>query len=162
MLDYYRKKPSPALLHALTLTLDHMARGGMYDQVAAASIATAPTPWLVPHFEKMLYDNALEPQFTLKATRVTQNRGTTSALARETLEASAVGELHYPTGKAFSAGARWTRTARARKAASISGPPPTCPMLPLRGTPSGAADAQLFCRVYNVAAEGNFHGPQHP
>ena len=32
----------------------------MYDQLAAASTATRRTPrWLVPHFEKMLYDNAL-------------------------------------------------------------------------------------------------------
>ena len=37
-----------------------MARGGMYDQLAAASPGTASTRgWVVPHFEKMLYDNAL-------------------------------------------------------------------------------------------------------
>ncbi len=43
----------------LTTTLDHMASGGMYDQLAGGFARySVDERWLVPHFEKMLYDNA--------------------------------------------------------------------------------------------------------
>ena len=43
-----------------TATLDAMARGGIYDQIGGGFARYASTRrWLVPHFEKMLYDNAL-------------------------------------------------------------------------------------------------------
>jgi len=44
---------------AVMLTLNHMAQGGIYDHLGGgfARYSTDPT-WLVPHFEKMLYDNA--------------------------------------------------------------------------------------------------------
>jgi len=43
---------------AITLTLDRMARGGMYDQVGGGFHRySTDARWLVPHFEKMLYDN---------------------------------------------------------------------------------------------------------
>jgi hypothetical protein len=50
----------PDLLDAVTTTLDAMASGGIYDHLAGgfARYSTDRT-WLVPHFEKMLYDNAL-------------------------------------------------------------------------------------------------------
>jgi uncharacterized protein YyaL (SSP411 family) len=41
------------------LTLEHMARGGIYDQIGGGFHRYSVDPaWLVPHFEKMLYDNA--------------------------------------------------------------------------------------------------------
>ena len=41
------------------LTLDRMARGGMYDQLGGGFHRySVDDQWLVPHFEKMLYDNA--------------------------------------------------------------------------------------------------------
>ena len=53
-------KPSPALAGVVELTLDKMARGGIYDQLGGGihRYSTA-AKWLVPHFEKMLYDQAL-------------------------------------------------------------------------------------------------------
>ncbi len=43
-----------------TLTLDQMAAGGMYDQLGGGFHRySVDERWLVPHFEKMLYDNAL-------------------------------------------------------------------------------------------------------
>ena len=49
-------------LSMLRLTLDKMARGGMYDQIGGGFHRySVDTVWLVPHFEKMLYDNALLP-----------------------------------------------------------------------------------------------------
>ncbi len=44
---------------ALLMTLDHMARGGMYDQIGGGFHRYSTDPdWLVPHFEKMLYNQA--------------------------------------------------------------------------------------------------------
>jgi uncharacterized protein YyaL (SSP411 family) len=47
------------LMRMVTLTLDHMAQGGIYDHLGGGfhRYSTERT-WLVPHFEKMLYDNA--------------------------------------------------------------------------------------------------------
>ena len=58
----------PALLSALTITLDAMASGGIYDHLGGgfARYSTDRT-WLVPHFEKMLYDNALLARVYLHA-----------------------------------------------------------------------------------------------
>jgi uncharacterized protein len=43
----------------LRVTLDHMAQGGMYDQIGGGFHRySVDATWLVPHFEKMLYDNA--------------------------------------------------------------------------------------------------------
>ncbi len=49
-------------LSMLKLTLEKMARGGMYDQIGGGFHRySVDAVWLVPHFEKMLYDNALLP-----------------------------------------------------------------------------------------------------
>src|SRR5581483_2893391 len=56
----HRHRPDGALLAVATTTLDAMAAGGIYDHLGGgfARYSTERT-WLVPHFEKMLYDNAL-------------------------------------------------------------------------------------------------------
>ncbi len=47
-------------MHAVRLTLDKMARGGIYDHLGGGFARySTDERWLVPHFEKMLYDNAL-------------------------------------------------------------------------------------------------------
>jgi uncharacterized protein YyaL (SSP411 family) len=60
LLRYHERTGHPAALAMATGTLEAMARGGMYDQIGGgfARYSTDPT-WTVPHFEKMLYDNAL-------------------------------------------------------------------------------------------------------
>jgi uncharacterized protein YyaL (SSP411 family) len=61
-------------LDMTTLTLDKMARGGMYDQIGGGFHRySVDHRWLVPHFEKMLYDNALLPPVYLQAYQVTEN-----------------------------------------------------------------------------------------
>ena len=46
--------------HAAQITLDKMARGGMYDQIGGGFARySTDRQWIIPHFEKMLYDNAL-------------------------------------------------------------------------------------------------------
>ena len=63
--------------HALTMarrTLDGMAHGGMYDQVAGGFCRySTDDEWLVPHFEKMLYDNALLARAYLEGFQATGN-----------------------------------------------------------------------------------------
>jgi len=56
---YYQTKNEKALNQAL-LSLDKMIEGGIYDQIGGGFARySTDTEWLVPHFEKMLYDNAL-------------------------------------------------------------------------------------------------------
>ena len=55
-------------------TLTRMAHGGMYDQLGGGFARySTDNEWLVPHFEKMLYDNALLARVYLHAYQVTQN-----------------------------------------------------------------------------------------
>lgn len=59
LLDYYRLTRDQRALNQLTLTLTHMACGGIYDQLGGGFARYATdADWLIPHFEKMLYDNA--------------------------------------------------------------------------------------------------------
>jgi uncharacterized protein YyaL (SSP411 family) len=54
------REPSPETLETITVSLDAMAAGGMYDQVGGGFHRySVDAYWLVPHFEKMLYDQAL-------------------------------------------------------------------------------------------------------
>jgi uncharacterized protein YyaL (SSP411 family) len=58
--------------HALTTTLDRMADGGIYDHLGGGFARySVDDHWLVPHFEKMLYDNALLARIYLRAWQVT-------------------------------------------------------------------------------------------
>jgi uncharacterized protein len=55
----YRRTGSAAMKHAALLTLDHICQGGIYDHVGGGFARySVDARWLVPHFEKMLYDNA--------------------------------------------------------------------------------------------------------
>jgi uncharacterized protein YyaL (SSP411 family) len=55
----YRRTGTEAMRNAVTLTLDHISQGGIYDHVGGGFARYAvDRQWLVPHFEKMLYDNA--------------------------------------------------------------------------------------------------------
>ncbi len=59
---------------AVLLTLDHMAQGGIYDHLAGGYARyTVDRAWLVPHFEKMLYDNAQLIELYADAWRTTKN-----------------------------------------------------------------------------------------
>jgi len=55
----YRRTGIEAMRNAVTLTLDHICQGGIYDHVGGGFARySVDRQWLVPHFEKMLYDNA--------------------------------------------------------------------------------------------------------
>ena len=62
-----------ALLQMVTHTLDMMAYGGMYDQIGGGFHRySVDAKWLIPHFEKMLYDNAQLAKLYLQAYQLTQ------------------------------------------------------------------------------------------
>jgi uncharacterized protein len=84
-------------LEPVRLTLDGMAAGGMYDLVGGGFHRYSVDPqWLVPHFEKMLYDNALLAPAYLHAWVVTgEERYRT--VAEQTLDYM-VRELRLPSG----------------------------------------------------------------
>lgn len=60
LLRNHERTLSPVPLAAVRRTCEAMARGGIYDQLAGGFARyTVDIAWVVPHFEKMLYDNAL-------------------------------------------------------------------------------------------------------
>ncbi|MEW6543545.1 MAG: aldo/keto reductase [Nitrospirota bacterium] len=83
-------------------TLDGMAAGGMYDQIGGGFARYATDDrWLVPHFEKMLYDNALLAHVYLEAYQVT-GETTYRRIAVETLD-YILREMTSPEGGFYSA-----------------------------------------------------------
>ena len=59
LLRYYARTKKPEILAQVELTLQKMASGGIYDQVGGGFARySVDDRWHVPHFEKMLYDNA--------------------------------------------------------------------------------------------------------
>jgi uncharacterized protein YyaL (SSP411 family) len=68
LLRTFKRTGAPRALEMVTITLDRMARGGIYDQIGGGFHRYAvDASWLVPHFEKMLYDNALLSRIYLLA-----------------------------------------------------------------------------------------------
>jgi hypothetical protein len=56
----FRRTGSPLFREAVTVTLDNICQGGIYDHLGGGFARySTDEAWLVPHFEKMLYDNAL-------------------------------------------------------------------------------------------------------
>ncbi len=74
LLRHHRRTGDPESLQMAVLSLEKMADGGMNDQVGGGFHRySTDDRWLVPHFEKMLYDNALLVPAYLEAWQVTGN-----------------------------------------------------------------------------------------
>jgi uncharacterized protein YyaL (SSP411 family) len=72
LLRCYHRTKDKAILDAVSFTLSKMARGGIYDQIGGGFARySVDAQWLVPHFEKMLYDNAQLSRLYLHAYQVT-------------------------------------------------------------------------------------------
>jgi uncharacterized protein YyaL (SSP411 family) len=86
LLRLWKRFGDAEALQMAETTLDHMARGGIYDHLGGGFHRYSTDPqWLVPHFEKMLYDNALLSQCYLAAHQATGNPFYRH-IAEETLE----------------------------------------------------------------------------
>jgi uncharacterized protein len=59
LIEQYARTPDASLKNVIVTTLEHMANGGVYDQLAGGFHRySVDEPWIVPHFEKMCYDNS--------------------------------------------------------------------------------------------------------
>ncbi|MBA2266013.1 MAG: thioredoxin domain-containing protein [Chloroflexi bacterium] len=86
LLRAWRRSGDPAVLTMVTRTLDAMADGGINDQIGGGFARySTDAHWLVPHFEKMLYDNALLAHAYLEGYRAT-GEGRYAEVARRTLD----------------------------------------------------------------------------
>ena len=150
----YRLSGNRRYLEMITETLRKMAEGGMYDQLGGGFHRySVDDKWLVPHFEKMLYDNGQLAQVYAEAYRITKD-GFFKRIVEETLE-YVLREMCQPEGGFYSAQDAdsegeegkffvWTREE----------------VLELLGKEHG----EIFCRVYDVSDLGNFEGKNilHP
>ncbi len=102
LLRVYRRTETSHLRDMVTLTLEKMAAGGIHDQVGGGFHRYATdAAWQVPHFEKMLYDNAQLATVYLEASQVTK-REDFAAVTRDILEY--VGrEMPAPNGGFYAA-----------------------------------------------------------
>lgn len=140
-------KPNQDCLELVEVTLDRMARGGIYDQLAGG-IARYSTDveWLVPHFEKMLYDQALVAGIYLDAFQVA-GKPLYARIAGEILD-YVIADLQSPGGGYYSARdadsegeeGRYYVWTRAEVAAMLGD------------------DAEAFCAYYDVSDAGNWEG----
>ena len=148
LLRYYRRSKDERALEMVTHTLTKMAEGGIYDHLGGGFHRySVDAKWLVPHFEKMLYDNAQLLRIYVDAFRITGNslfkgvvEQTVDYLLREMLHGEGG---FYSTQDADSEGEEgkffiWTP---AEVAAVI-----------------GEENAEIFSRVYDVSDLGNFEG----
>jgi hypothetical protein len=86
LVDFYKMTNDKEILQIIETSLDSMIRGGLYDRVDGGFCRySTDERWLVPHFEKMTYDNALLAELYLKAYILTQNN-TYKVIALDTIE----------------------------------------------------------------------------
>jgi uncharacterized protein YyaL (SSP411 family) len=101
LLRYHVGTGDPDALRMVTKTLEAMARGGIYDQLGGGFHRySVDDHWLVPHFEKMLYDNALLARVYLHTWQVTGN-SFYRTITEEILD-YVVREMTGPTGGFYS------------------------------------------------------------
>ncbi len=147
LLRYHKRSGSREALAMVELTLRKMAMGGMYDQVGGGFHRySTDAVWLVPHFEKMLYDNALLARVYLDAYRVT-GAAFYRRICEETLD-YVLREMTHPQGGFYS-----TQDADSEGVEGkffVWGPDEVAALL--------GDEAGIFMKFWGVSAEGNFEG----
>ena len=102
LLRHHKRAGDRAALSGVELTLRQMANGGIYDQLGGGFARySVDEYWLVPHFEKMLYDNALLARLYLEAYQATGD-DLYRRIAEETLDYVAH-DMSDPEGGFYSA-----------------------------------------------------------
>jgi uncharacterized protein YyaL (SSP411 family) len=148
LLRYFYRSQDTGALEIVDLTLEKMARGGIYDQLGGGFHRYATdSSWLIPHFEKMLYDNALLSRVYLHAYLVT-GKQLFRSIAEETLDyvLREIADPHggfYSTQDADSEGVEgkyylWT----SQEIAEVL----------------GKKTSQILSDYFGVTAQGNFDG----
>jgi hypothetical protein len=107
LLRHHERTGSEPAWRMATATHERMARGGLFDQLAGGFARySVDAGWVVPHFEKMLYDNALLLRSYVHEARLAAERPDGSGLARHAAELTAgflVRDLRTPEGGFASA-----------------------------------------------------------
>jgi uncharacterized protein YyaL (SSP411 family) len=102
LLRYWKRTGSKQVLDIVTLTLEKMAHGGIYDQIGGGFARySVDDIWLVPHFEKMLYDNAQLVSLYLHAYQAT-HKPLFKRIVEETLD-YVTREMTHAAGGFYSA-----------------------------------------------------------
>ncbi|WP_306057863.1 thioredoxin domain-containing protein [Natronococcus wangiae] len=169
------KFPQPSRLHALARAYDRtgreeylevieeslgaMADGGLYDHVGGGFHRyCVDRDWTVPHFEKMLYDNAEIPRALLAGYQLTGDERYAGVVA-ETLEFVSR-ELTHDEGGFFStldAQSEDPETGEREEGAFYVWTPDE-----VRAVLEDETDADLFCKRFDVTGSGNFEGRNQP
>jgi uncharacterized protein len=147
VLRYATRTGHAEALAMVEQTLTQMARGGIYDHIGGGFHRySVDQAWKTPHFEKMLYDNALLARLYTEAYQVT---GTPRyrRIAEETLDYT-IREMRHPQGGFFSTQDADTEGQEGRYY--------TWTLDQIRQTLG--ADAPLFSQVFGITAQGNFEG----
>jgi uncharacterized protein YyaL (SSP411 family) len=139
-------------LENVSHTCRKMANGGMYDQLGGGFHRySTDAQWLVPHFEKMLYDNALLSRLYLHHYQVTKDE-----LSKKTVEGILDYVLREMTDK--SGGFYSTQDADSE---GHEGKFFVWSIDEIRSV-LDASDAEVFCAYYNITEAGNFEGKNIP
>ncbi len=147
LLRYNRHGFNARALEMVELTLQKMAYGGIYDQVGGGFHRySTDAYWLVPHFEKMLYDNALLVRLYLHAWQVTGNP-LYRRITEETLD-YVLREMTDPAGGFYSAQDADSEGVEGKF--FVWTPDELRPLL--------GDDADLVMGYYGVTERGNFEG----
>lgn len=148
MLRFWNRQQSPETVDQICLTLDKMASGGIYDHLGGGFARySVDAKWLVPHFEKMLYDNAQLVGLYLDAFTATGNEHY-STIVCETCD-YVLRDMTDPSGGFYS-----TEDADSE---GVEGKFYVWTLDEIESV-LGSENAEIFCRVYDVSAEGNFEG----
>jgi len=147
LLRQYRRTGDASVLEMVTRTLDGMKDGGLYDHLGGGFARySTDERWLVPHFEKMLYDNAQLARVYTWAFQVTRDEEY-ARVARETLD-YVVREMQHAEGGYYSATDADSEGEEGKF---------------FVWTPEQVRDvlgdaARAFCAFYDVRAGGNWEG----
>jgi hypothetical protein len=153
LLRYHRRMGDSEALRMATVTLEKMAAGGMYDHVGGGFHRySTDERWLVPHFEKMLYDNALLTLAYLEGYQAT-GRKDFARVARETLR-YADRDMGAPAGGFYSATDADSPTPNGRREEGwfFTWTPAEL------GAALGRKRARIVTAYYAVSPSGNFEG----
>jgi uncharacterized protein len=136
------------LLDAVSLTCRRMADGGIYDQIGGGFHRySVDARWLVPHFEKMLYDNAEIPRLFLELFQATGDPAH-RRVVEETLD-YLLREMRHPEGGFYSATDADSEGEEGKF--FVWTPAEVAAVVEPR-------DVDLVCRYWDITDEGNFEG----
>ncbi len=153
LLRCYHRTRDAQTLQMVTKTLDGMAAGGMYDHIGGGFARySTDERWLVPHFEKMLYDNALLTRTYIEAYQVTQE-DRYREVATEVLDYN-LREMASPEGGYYSA--------TDADSEGVEGKFFVWAPEDIRAIVQTDEDARRFCAYYDITPSGNWEHKSIP